>query len=53
MLSEFTGFTLQRTIPDSVMMGVLTGANKVFGGVVRNESGQIIAHLVDAGTSTT
>jgi heterogeneous nuclear ribonucleoprotein M len=32
------------------MLGVLAGVNKVYGGVVRNESGQILAHLVNAST---
>jgi hypothetical protein len=50
MLAELAGFKLRRTLPDSVMMGVLTGTYKVFGGVVRSDSGQIVAHLVNAGT---
>lgn len=50
MLAELAGFTLLRTIPDSVMMGLLTGTYKVFGGVIRNDSGQIVAHLVNAET---
>jgi heterogeneous nuclear ribonucleoprotein M len=33
-----------------LMLGVLAGVNKVYGGVVRNESGQILAHLVNAST---
>ena len=48
MLAELAGFTLSRTIPDSALLGILTGANKIYGGVVRNSSGQIIAHLVNA-----
>lgn len=47
MISELAGFTLSRTIPDSAMMGVLTGAYKVYGGVIRDKSGQIVAHLVN------
>ncbi|TGD72220.1 hypothetical protein E4634_16270 [Mangrovimicrobium sediminis] len=48
MLSELAGFNLTRTIPDSVLLDVLTGANKIYGGVVRNNSGQIVAHLVNS-----
>ena len=50
MISELLGFTLSRSIPDNMMLGVLAGVNKVYGGVVRNESGQILAHLVNAST---
>ena len=46
MLSELTGFTLSRTLPDNAMLGVLSGAYKVYGGVVRNDAGHIVAHLV-------
>ena len=49
MISELAGYTLTRAIPDSVLAGVLSGSYKVFGGVVRNDAGQIIAHLVNAG----
>lgn len=49
MLSELAGFTLTRAIPDSVLAGVLGGSYKIFGGVVRNDAGQIVAHLVNAG----
>ena len=52
MISELAGFTLSRAIPDNVMMGIITGAYKVYGGVVRNDSGQIVAHLVNAATSS-
>lgn len=48
MISELTGFTLTRAIPDSVLAGILSGSYKVFGGVVRNDAGQIVAHLVNA-----
>lgn len=51
MISELAGFTLTRTIPDSVFAGVLSGSYKLFGGVVRNDAGQIVAHLVNAGNS--
>ncbi len=50
MISELAGFTLSRSIPDNLMLGVLAGVNKVYGGVVRNESGQILAHLVNSTT---
>lgn len=46
MLAELAGFTLTRVIPDRVLLGVLSGAYKICGGVVRDHSGQIIAHLV-------
>lgn len=49
MISELAGYTLTRSIPDSVLAGVLSGSYKVFGGVVRNDAGQIVAHLVNAG----
>jgi len=49
MISELAGFTLARAIPDSVLSGVLSGTYKIFGGVVRNDAGQIVAHLVNAG----
>ena len=49
MISELTGFTLTRAIPDSVLAGMLSGSYKIFGGVVRNDAGQIVAHLVNAG----
>lgn len=49
MISELAGYTLTRSIPDSVLAGVLSGSYKIFGGVVRNDAGQIVAHLVNAG----
>lgn len=49
MISELAGYTLTRDIPDSVLSGVLAGTYKIFGGVVRNDAGQIVAHLVNAG----
>lgn len=49
MITELAGFTLARVIPDSVLTGVLSGSYKIFGGVVRDKSGQIVAHLVNAG----
>lgn len=51
MISELAGYTLARTIPSEFLYGVVTGAYKVCGGVIRNHSGQIVAHLVNAGTS--
>ncbi|WMP17070.1 hypothetical protein [Thiothrix lacustris] len=50
MISELAGFALSRSIPDNLMLGVLAGVNKVYGGVVRNEQGQILAHLVNSST---
>ena len=50
MISELAGFTLSRSIPDHLMLWVLAGVNKVYGGVVRNEQGQILAHLVNSTT---
>ncbi|HEY7156645.1 MAG TPA: hypothetical protein VH575_21935 [Gemmataceae bacterium] len=47
MLPQALGFTFTRTIPSKVLFGVLTGAYRVYGGVVRNNSGQIMAHLVN------
>ena len=47
MLAQVLGFTLTRTIPTNVLFGVLTGAYQVCGGVVRNNRGQIIAHLIN------
>lgn len=46
MLAELVGFTLTRTIPDKVVLGILSGAYRIYGGVVRDHSGQIVAHLV-------
>lgn len=51
MLAELSGFTLARTIPDSALLGVMSGAYKVCGGVIRNNSGEIVAHLVNASSS--
>lgn len=52
MITELAGYTLTRTIPDSVLLKVATGAYKVFGGVVRDSSnGQIVAHLVSTNLS--
>ena len=47
MLPQVLGFTVTRMIPNNVLTGVLTGAYQVCGGVVRNNSGQIMAHLVN------
>jgi hypothetical protein len=48
MISELAGFTLSRSIPDSALMGVMSGAYKVCGGVIRDSQGQIVSHLVNA-----
>ncbi|MEH6585231.1 MAG: hypothetical protein V7720_01670 [Halioglobus sp.] len=42
---------LERNIPDSVAMGVLSGKYSVHGGVIRGAGGQIVRHLVPAVTS--
>lgn len=47
MLGELLGFTLSRTLPDSTLLGVISGEYKVFGGVVRDNAGKIVAHLLD------
>lgn len=51
MLTELPGFVLSRTIPSDCLLGVATGAYKIYGGVIRDSSGQIVAHLVNSGTS--
>ncbi|GIZ51105.1 hypothetical protein [Noviherbaspirillum aridicola] len=51
MISELAGFTLSRTVPQHVLYGVVTNAYKICGGVIRNPSGQIVAHLINAGSS--
>ena len=48
MISELAGFTLSRSIPDGVLSGVLSGAYQVYGGVVRDNGGRIVAHLVNS-----
>lgn len=48
MLSELPGFILSRTIPEHCLWGVATGAYKVFGGVIRDNAGRIVAHLVSS-----
>ena len=47
MLSELPDFSLSRKIPDKVILGVLSGTYKVFGGVIRDNSGKIVAHLIN------
>ena len=51
MLTKLPGLVLSRTIPDHCLAGILTGAYQVCGGVVRNPSGQIVAHLINSGAS--
>ncbi|MGE4546095.1 MAG: hypothetical protein AB7D06_18555 [Pedobacter sp.] len=48
MLTELAGFTLKRSIPDNTFAGIVTGAYKIYGGVVRDNSGRIVAHLANA-----
>lgn len=50
MMSEFTGFNLTRSIPDSMLLGVLSGEYNIFGGVIRDSSGKIVAHLINSAT---
>ena len=50
MISELAGFTLTRAIPDKAMLGIFTGAYKVFGGVIRDNAGRIVVHLANAST---
>lgn len=47
MISELAGFTVSRVIPDKCLIGVMTGAYKICGGVIRDNSGQIVAHLIN------
>lgn len=53
MIAELAGFTVSRVIPDKCLIGILTGAYEVCGGVIRDNSGQIVAHLVNAGNPLT
>ena len=41
-------FSLERSIPESVAMGVLSGKYGVHGGVIRDGAGRIVRHLVPA-----
>lgn len=47
MLSELPDFSLSRTIPNKLLFGVLSGTYKIFGGVIRDNSGKIVAHLIN------
>lgn len=47
MITELVGFTLSRAIPEKCLFGLATGALQLCGGVIRNNSGQIVAHLVN------
>jgi len=51
MLTELPGLVLSRTIPAHCLSGIVTGAYQVCGGVIRNASGQIVAHLINGGAS--
>ena len=48
MIPQLIGYSLARTIPTSILFGVLNGSLRVCGGVIRNHNGQIMAHLVNA-----
>lgn len=43
--------TLERSIPESVAMGVLSGKYSVHGGVIRDAGGRIVRHLIPAASS--
>ena len=45
-------FTLERSIPESVAMGVLSGKYAVHGGVIRDAGGRIVRHLVPAAATS-
>lgn len=47
MISELAGFTVSRVIPDKCLIGIMTGAYEICGGVIRDNSGQIVAHLIN------
>ncbi len=47
MITELAGFTVSRVIPDKCLIGIMTGAYKICGGVIRDNSGQIVAHLIN------
>jgi hypothetical protein len=51
MISQLAGFTLTRSLPDKALIGVLTGAYKIYGGVIRDNAGHIVAHLVNGASS--
>ncbi|MBB5212395.1 hypothetical protein GTQ55_14265 [Microbulbifer hydrolyticus] len=44
-------FTLERSIPESVAMGVLSGKYSIHGGVIRDVGGRIVRHLVPAAST--
>jgi hypothetical protein len=46
MVSEILGYTFTRTIPEKMLPGILSGAYQVCGGVIRDNAGQIVAHLI-------
>jgi hypothetical protein len=48
MITELAGFTVSRVIPEKCLIGVMTGAYKLCGGVIRDNSGQIVAHLINS-----
>lgn len=52
MLADL-GLTVARTIPAEALLGLVSGAYKAHGGVIRDAGGRIVMHLVtsDAGTS--
>lgn len=46
------GLTVAREIPGEALWGVVTGAYKVHGGVIRDAGGKIVAHLVSSGAAS-
>ncbi|RYF88299.1 MAG: hypothetical protein EON95_20540, partial [Caulobacteraceae bacterium] len=51
MFADF-GLTVAREVPLKLAAGVATGAYRVMGGVVRDDLGRIVGHLVGAGPLT-
>ena len=51
MLTEL-GLTVSRQIPIEFLGGLLSGAYSLHGGVIRNGTGQIVAHLVSGGATS-
>ncbi|WP_237067760.1 hypothetical protein [Microbulbifer guangxiensis] len=44
--------TLQRSIPESVITGVLSGKYSIHGGVIRDAGGRIVRHLIPAASTS-
>lgn len=55
IIMVFPGWEITRLIPPDMLMGLLTGQYKLYGGVIRwaagtQNAGQIVAHLLPAGS---